>query len=166
MSKFILKPFLSFPDITVKGEFFPEKTFFKINYQVLGHLSQIKIPSYLLNRQRVDKLWENTCFELFIKPNKSLEYFEFNFSPDNTWNMFHFDDYRKNKQESHSVEPEITTTLNKNYFSLSVSLPLISGCQLGISCVLAGNDKTRSYWALEHNGDKPDFHISDGFIQI
>ena len=35
--------------------------------------------------------------------------------------------------------------------------------QLGLSAVLEEVDGTKSYWALTHPGDKPDFHHPDCF---
>ncbi len=166
MHHFMLKPFTLLPNTEVKGEFFAESH--KICYHITGNLNHIKIPPYVSRRQRADKLWESTCFELFVKPKNSTEYLEFNFSPSNAWNAFHFDDYRQNKQEHNVAEPTITTQLINDCFSLSASLPSIpfSQCQIGISCVLACKDGSRSFWALSHLGEKPDFHISKSFVQL
>jgi hypothetical protein len=35
---------------------------------------------------------------------------------------------------------------------------------LGLSAVLEEKDGTKSYWALAHGADKPDFHLRDCFV--
>ncbi len=161
---FILNPFLPVPDIQVTGKFLMHPKYFEICYQVLGNISILNIPAYISKSERVDKLWEHTCFELFVKPTTA--YFEYNFSPDNMWNVFHFDDYRDNKQEYQGITPKLTSTYDKHAFSLSVTLPILSPCHIGISCVLEHQEGTYSYWALAHGGEQPDFHKSDLFIPL
>ena len=43
---------------------------------------------------RTDGLWRHTCFEAFIAPAGSSEYWEYNFSPSGAWAAYHFTAYR------------------------------------------------------------------------
>ncbi len=40
----------------------------------------------------------------------------------------------------------------------TIALPAGEPWQLGLSAVLEEKDGTKSYWALAHGGEKPDFH--------
>ena len=54
---------------------------------------------------------------------------------------------------------------NLTWWALGATIAVEAGksWDLGLSVVLEERDGTKSYWALEHASDKPDFHASDCF---
>ena len=63
-----------------------------------GHLNNSTIT-------REIKLWEDTCFELFLKNEVGPDYFEVNFSPIKAkWNAFYFSSYRTELKETEKIK--------------------------------------------------------------
>jgi hypothetical protein len=54
---------------------------------------------------------------------------------------------------------------NFTWWALGATIAVEAGTtwELGLSAVLEENDGTKSYWALAHPGDKPDFHAPGCF---
>jgi hypothetical protein len=52
----------------------------RLAYSLRGDLSQLAIPCHAAS-QRSERLWEHTCFEAFIAPAHSENYWELNVSP-------------------------------------------------------------------------------------
>lgn len=118
---------------------------------------------------RKDGLWRTTCFELFVRPRAGEVYVEFNFSPSTEWAAYRFDGYRQGMADADAGAPEIVATTSGPVFALSAAVDLgplaeTPSARLGLAAVLETKDGTKSYWALAHGGDKPDFHRADGFI--
>lgn len=118
---------------------------------------------------RADGLWRTTCFELFLKPGAGEAYYEFNFSPSSEWAAYRFDGYRRGMANAAVAAPAIKTSLSGRTFTLSAVIDLrplavTPSARLGLSAVLETTDGAKSYWALAHTRDKPDFHRADGFI--
>lgn len=115
---------------------------------------------------RADGLWKTTCFELFAQPNGGDTYFEFNFSPSFEWAAYAFDGYRSGMRELPCDDPEIAVTPAPSFF-VSVEampeLPLVP-MRINLTAVIEEADGTKSYWALAHPAEKPDFHHPDGFV--
>jgi len=65
-------------------------------------------------------------------------------------------------------EPEIEPTIGGEYYWLAAELPrpelTQSAARVGLSAVIEESDGTKSYWALAHGSDKPDFHDPDCFV--
>lgn len=116
---------------------------------------------------RADGLWKTTCFELFAKPSGGEAYFEFNFSPSFEWAAYGFDGYRDGMRELPWRDPEIVVTPSYPSFFLAVEampeLPAVS-MRINLTAVIEEADGTKSYWALAHPAEKPDFHHPDGFV--
>ena len=56
-------------------------------YEARGNLSKVEIPAAAETPRRRDRLWEETCLELFLGTADSGEYWEFNLSPAGHWNV-------------------------------------------------------------------------------
>ncbi len=117
---------------------------------------------------RSDRLWETTCFELFIKRANSDQYFEYNFSPSTEWALYRFSDYRKGMAEEMIRRPRITCDYSESHFALNAEFDLPDGwragpCMVGLTAVVEEANGTKSYWALAHPPGKPDFHHKDCF---
>lgn len=124
---------------------------------------------------REDKLWEQTCFEIFLGHLGTNAYGEFNFSPSKKWNFFIFQDYRKDResppwdvappfieyQDNGEAGARLTVQIN-----LGPLKPLYtSGSSiLGLSSVLDHENGRQSFHALKHLSDQPDFHLKDSFL--
>lgn len=142
----------------------------QIRYQLSGALDRVLISEKNISPQRKDKLWEKTCFEFFLQPLGSLKYFEWNFSPSGDWNQFEFDSYRERSKAAHLLPaPEIKTKRDNDQLELLVGLKLSSlkrlskSWRMGVTAVLEHTDGLKSYWALKHMIEKPDFHQADSF---
>jgi hypothetical protein len=48
-------------------------------------------------------------------------------------------------------------------FGATIAVPAGEPWELGLSAVLEEKDGAKSYWALAHRGDKPDFHDAGCF---
>ena len=119
--------------------------------------------------QRLDGLWQHTCFEAFVGVVGVSGYWEFNVSPAGDWNVYRFSGYRTGQSLelaygtlplSVSVQPGLLQ------LELCCSMPPTlhgqfkagTGLELGLTAVLEVQGGELSYWALEHAGQEPDFH--------
>jgi predicted GIY-YIG superfamily endonuclease len=118
--------------------------------------------------ERCDNLWKTTCFEIFIQPTGSGQYFEFNFSPSTQWAAYKFDSYREGMVDlAVTAPPHIGRGEGDDAFVIEVDLDLSNipntERQIALSAVIEEKDGTKSYWALKHPPGKPDFHHRDCF---
>lgn len=175
--KYTLKPHSDNPHIgaiesTVEGEISPDVI--RLVYKLAGDVDLFVFPEFSACRVG-DKLWKDTCFELFIKlPNGS--YLEFNFSPSGKWAAYSFEDYRAGMQEvKMSEQPDITCVSDNLGVSLNLILPLATpllssvapeDLLIALSIVLRLKDQRYCYFALNFPLGKPDFHHPTGFIPL
>jgi hypothetical protein len=120
-----------------------------------------------------DRLWEHTCFEAFVGHASSAAYHELNFSPSGEWAHWAFSAYREPVAVGDPrarVAPLATWKYDASSLALEVRLDLASlgqatdgSLRLGLSAVVEDRDGQRSYWALAHFGDVPDFHEARSF---
>jgi hypothetical protein len=129
-----------------------------------------KMEKVLINQKtgRLDGLWQSTCFEAFVQVAGQMEYWEFNFSPLNAWNIYLFNSYRNPPTPEQSSD----FSIGKFFFDgekLSVEvepkrkLPKGQILNVGLSAVIQDKNSRKSYWALDHS-EKPDFHWADSFL--
>lgn len=112
---------------------------------------------------RTDGLWKTTCFELFVKPEESDGYYEFNFSPSGAWAAYAFEGYRAGMRDLDIDPPEIRRLDCRIVVTVDLS-PIPAGrWRVGLSAVIEERDGLKSYWALVHPSGKPDFHHDDCF---
>ena len=142
-----------------------------VGYVITGNVEEILLPQQHA-ADRTDKLWEHTCFEIFLRPDGSRAYMELNFSPSSQWAAYRFDDYRAGMKElpmstapkiyhdegmPHVMDIEIALEL-KALRSLSDSDIRLAAC-----AVIEDRRGQKSYWAVRHPSSKPDFHHPDSF---
>lgn len=136
-----------------------------LRFQVNG-VDALSVPEFA-GKGRADNLWQNTCFELFLRDEAGAGYAEFNFSPSERWAAYRFDSYRDGMSEAEiDPVPEVTAAAGAHLFVLTAILPttVLSGIDgAGLSAVIDENDGTRSFWALAHGEGKPDFHAAACF---
>ena len=145
---------------------------FNLSYLLIGNLQTIIIPP-IKETSSIDGLWEHTCFEAFICVQGEKIYNEYNFSPSTQWAAYAFSDYRKHKEWAMNQAPVIYVEKSDNQLKLDVILgandlpenPNKKALQLGLTAVVESADGSKSYWALKHPADVPDFHNKKGFIR-
>lgn len=140
----------------------------RFDYTLAGTVSSLKVAKPAAPA-RADALWRTTCFEAFLRPGAGETYFEFNLSPSSAWAVYRFDAYRRGMTNAAAVPPVIKTSRVGRLFSLFATIDLAPfavtpSARLGLAAILETQDGAKSYWALAHGGDKPDFHRADGFV--
>ncbi|MCR9270195.1 MAG: DOMON-like domain-containing protein [Hyphomonadaceae bacterium] len=139
-----------------------------LTYRVDGLIETLRLPTREPGGRR-DQLWQHTCFELFVRDTASDQYFEFNFSPGGDWAAYAFDHYRQGGRNLNCTPPKIETIQTDARLTVSVSQlewpPEIvtEPRQFGPTAILETKSGSRSYWALDHLGEAPDFHRSETF---
>lgn len=130
--------------------------------------SALKTPPTTAPARR-DGLWRTTCFEAFIRPDAGAVYYEFNMAPSGDWAAYRFDAYRRGMADAGVGAPRIDWRIDGRAGLMTALLDLEAlspspSARLGLSAVLESMAGEKSFWALAHPADKPDFHRADGFI--
>lgn len=118
---------------------------------------------------RADELWKATCFEAFIRAGEGAGYLELNLSPSGRWQVYAFDGERTGMRQASLPTPDVRVAEAPGRLAVAARveladlLPADLGWRLGLSAVVRRTDGERSYWALKHATDKPDFHHPDSF---
>jgi hypothetical protein len=148
-----------------------EDSRFAFDYVLSGDLSNIRVPPSV-SACRVDRLWEHTCFEAFVRVKGQASYYEFNFSPSGEWTAYAFRGYREGEPvDDDQLNPKIAVQKEAGRLELHavIRLDRLSKIQpgsilrFGLSAVVEDVNGRLSYWALEHPPGKPDFHHRDNF---
>ena len=116
---------------------------------------------------RVDGLWQTTCFEVFLRGPGKRKYREWNFAPSGEWAAYDFSGTRKGMTSADVASPPyIRMEDNFTWWALGATIAVEADrrWELGLAAVLEEKDGTKSYWALAHGADKPDFHRADCFV--
>ena len=174
---FSLKPFPSaglLPDLKITGSVERQSNSLSISYSLSGLLEELILPVPAEMPLRKNRLWEETCFELFLGVKGSERYWEFNLSSAGHWNVYCFTSYRQDMQgEPAFTSLQISVQRRSNSLLLSMTFELDKvippeqveeTLQVGISAVIKTTDGKTTYWALAHSGPQADFHHRDGFI--
>jgi hypothetical protein len=118
-------------------------------------------------QRRADGLWKRTCFEAFLRAEGEDGYREWNFAPSGQWAAYVFASYREGMVPAEvAAPPYIRMEDNFTWWALGATIGVDAALtwQLGLSAVLEEQDGTKSYWALTHPSDRPDFHHPDCFV--
>ena len=140
-----------------------------VGYCVRGALNDIRWPRTDVP-QRTDRLWEHTCFEAFVRAPDERSNIELNFAPSGRWAAYRFTDYRTSMSELHMAQPpHIVCRIEGDQMELHATVDLC-GCvtdngalRLALCAVIEDQDQHKSYWALAHPSERPDFHHADAF---
>jgi hypothetical protein len=144
-----------------------------VAFRLQGDVSRIRLPAVGPSREGT-RLWEHTCFELFIARDGEPAYHEVNVAPSREWAIYGFRDYREPAVVRRSHEratPEISERRSGESFDLEARLVLShlsvayaeARLRIGLSAVVETQEGRLSYWALRHPRDRPDFHDPDAF---
>ncbi len=137
-----------------------------IGFRLQGDVAALLLPPMAALR-RGDRLWEHSCFELFLK-GRGAGYREFNFAADGAWAAYQFSAYRRDMQAL-SLVPPLRWAQERGARSFSMQLQLPAAAlpddvqSLGLSAILNDADRLRSYWALAHAPGAPNFHHPAAF---
>lgn len=130
----------------------------------------MSIPAAAEAPRRQDRLWEETCLELFLGTADSGEYREINLSPAGHWNVYRFTSYRKGMMEepaitllSFDVRRDPEALLLAAQIGIGKIAPAGKDLAAGVAAVIGTTDGGKSHWALAHPASRPDFHRRDGF---
>ncbi len=172
-TRFCLAPFPgtdAVPEIGISGALSLHAGFLGLEYILSGAAGKIAIPGRADAPARRKGLWEETCFEFFIRQGNLKNYWEFNLSPAGHWNVFAFSGYREGMREEQSFSAlPISTVKEPASFSLRLEtdlgpiLPRGGTLFFAVTAVIKAVSGEVSYWALSHNGPKPDFHRPEDF---
>lgn len=135
-----------------------------LRYRVDG-CGSLVLPPFKGHGQ-ADELWKTTCFELFLYDGEG-RYRELNFSPSGQWAIYGFAGYRQRHGEVVLRDyPEIKHDTGESVFVQTVFVDaaiLLGAERAALAAVIEEKGGRPSYWALAHNGLKPDFHDPFGF---
>lgn len=146
----------------------------EVCFQLRGDFSGVRIPELSTEPKRCDRLWEHTCFEIFLNPVGSSAYWECNFSPAGDWAAYCFTDYRSQMQvEEQILGIEILATGStqaQREWKFSIDLASVAELinapklQCGLTAVVEHDSQGLTHWAIAHSGAKPDFHLRESFV--
>lgn len=133
----------------------------RVRWRVDG-VEKLVIPAFA-GKGRADNLWQTTCFEMFVRPNGGDAYCEFNLSPSERWAAYDFTSRREGMAERpFAREPDCSLRIGRAMAIFDASLPRAQvpdpPCAVGLCAVIEEEGGVKSYWALRHGGDAPDFH--------
>jgi len=171
--RFLLKPFPGEGNpagVTIGGSIARRADTLSVRCEVRGDLSKLSIPAAAEEPRRQDRLWEETCLELFLGTADSGGYWEFNFSPSGHWNVYRFTSYRKGMMEEPAfaslpfdVRREPEALILTAEFDVGKILPAGKDLAATVAVVIKTSDGGKSHWAPVHPAPRPDFHRRDGF---
>lgn len=101
-------------------------------------------------------------------------YWEFNFSPAGDWASYHFTGYRAGRVPEEKISNAgcrpLESTFSFKTWEIVVDVANLSEFAknpelfLGLAAVIETKTGQKTYWALLHCDDKPDFHRRESFI--
>jgi len=171
--RFFLKPFPGEGNpagLTIGGSIARRADTLSVRCEVRGDLSKVSIPAAAEAPRRKDRLWEETCLELFLGTADSWEYREFNLSPSGHWNVYRFTRYREGMREepaiaslSIDVRRDSKALLLTADIGIGKIVPADKDLAAAVAAVIGTIDGGKSHWAPVHPASRPDFHRRDGF---
>ena len=156
--------------MTIGGSIARRAETLSVRFEVRGSLSKLAIPAAAETPRRKNRLWEETCLELFLGTAESGEYWEFNLSPSGHWNVYRFPRYREGMRQEQAF-PSLPFAVRIGPEALELSMELGVGkilrteetIQAGVAAVVKTVHGDTNHWALIHPASRPDFHRRDGF---
>lgn len=146
----------------------------EFEYSLEGEIEQLRWPA---SRQpeRMDGLWQHTCFEAFLAESGRAGYCEFNFSPSGAWAAYRFAAYRAGMQALDVAQApciDVRREANRVRLVAAVMLSAVpelldwargASLELGLAAVLESSSGQRTYWSVRHAPERADFHDRQGF---
>ena len=135
-------------------------------FGVAASIERFLVPEPVAEPIRRDELWRSTCFECFLKEDAQASYQEWNFASSGDWAAYVFDAERTGMRPADIANPPyIRTEDNLTWWGLgaTLSIPAEPRFTLALSAVLEERTGAKTYWALHHPFEQPDFHHPDCF---
>jgi hypothetical protein len=138
-----------------------------LRYTAHGSIAGLLVP-VKAKAERTDLLWQHTCFEAFVKPLPGTAYTELNASPSRRWALYSFTSFREGMAEAPEVIQisPIDVKIAPDALVLTTSvrgLERTAGWRVALSAIIEEKKGQKSFWALKHPPEKPDFHHDDCF---
>lgn len=158
--------------IKIYSEAFMEDDELQINF-ILEDKNNIVAMEKDARPERTHELWKTTCFEAFFGVKGTNQYWELNVAANGNWNVYSFDGYREPappKEETRIPQISFYGSMEDESFRLELKIPLgklglqNKKLEVSLNSVIEFKNKEKSYYALKHVGEKPDFHQRDSFI--
>lgn len=138
----------------------------RIKFMVSGPVKSLVWPEGK-TKKRTEGLWNSTCFEVFAAQIGFSKYLEVNLSPAQEWDFYQFDSYRSGMKRvgAEGVLENIVITISESQktvqFEIHHPCLLTPNLEISPTVVLQDNMGDKTYWAIQHKSDKPDFHWRD-----
>ncbi len=158
------------PPLAIEARLDRSPSSIDLTYTLTGPLDAIGLPPPSAAPARRDNLWQSTCLEAFLGPVGHAGYLELNVAPSGDWNLYRFTACREGMSPVADARVEIREHLRTPAaFTLAVHLAIppdlaAAPLEIGITAVIEAQTGHRSYWALAHTGERPDFHRRDSFV--
>lgn len=110
--------------------------------------------------ERMDNLWQTTCFEIFWQPLGGTAYREFNLSPSGRWAAYDFDSFREGMRNAPVDAIAITCSHDEKGLVLkaSIAAELPAPAQVALNAIVEHAGGGMQFWALAFPPGKPEFH--------
>ncbi|UYV14774.1 hypothetical protein [Porphyrobacter sp. ULC335] len=110
--------------------------------------------------ERMDNLWQTTCFEIFWQPLGGTAYREFNLSPSGRWAAYDFDSFREGMRDAPVSAIAIACSHDDAGLVLkaSIAADLPTPAQVALNAIVEHANGAKQYWALAFPPGKPEFH--------
>ena len=148
---------------------------FRADFAVIGPPETLGLQPSGKAGERAERLWEDTCFEVFLRPVESDFYWEINLSPDGRWNFWRLEGYRTGLAAEKRVTgpTQWSCELLEGRWRMAVTFDLRAIPELAcrpiratVAAVAAPAQGEKTFWSLVHSQDKPDFHYPDHFVLL
>lgn len=128
-------------------------------FRLDGAVSAIKVPASAAP-ERMDNLWQATCFEIFWQPLGDTYYREFNLSPSGRWAAYDFDSFRTGMRDAPVEAIAIACSHDAEGLILKASIhaDLPAPAQVALNAIVEHPDGGKQYWALAFPPGRPEFH--------
>ena len=135
----------------------------RLCYSISGPLRRLIIPAEEKSPCFTPELWQQSCCEFFLRQETMKSYTEWNFAPSGNWWACAFDDYRSPaRKQPPGLQPQhlkIQTRKNNLTLTAAIACPPKPALRIGPALILEHADGSRSHWAMQHTGGRPDFHL-------
>lgn len=128
-------------------------------FRLDGKVGAIILPQPALS-ERMDNLWQTTCFEIFWQPIGGTYYREFNLSPSGRWAAYDFDAFREGMRDAPVDAMSLVCAQDDAGLVLraSIAADLPSPAQVALNAIVEHADGGKQYWALAFPPGPPEFH--------
>ena len=166
MAAFVLVPHPDFPSTAIRSIEVEasrgEGGRLELEYRAIGAVECVRWPEWKAV-EPADRLWEHSCFEVFVGAAGEPGYAELNFATSGQWAAYCFTSYRHGMQPIDDVLVGGGRTFGEGEVRVrrTIDLPDWADARtwrIGLTAVIEALDGEKSYWALAHPEGPPDFH--------